>query len=99
MAGLNTMHAFVFPGQGSQAVGMMKGFDAQPIVRKTFDEASGVLGDDLWQLVVEGTEQALNQTLSPQPIMLTAAVAVWRAWRESGGTLPAVVAGRSLGEY
>jgi len=91
--------AFVFPGQGSQSVGMMKGFDDHPAVRATFDEASAVLGEDLWALVTQGPEDALDMTVNTQPVMLTAAVAVWRAWQAAGGPLPAMVAGHSLGEY
>ncbi|HEX4883902.1 MAG TPA: ACP S-malonyltransferase [Casimicrobiaceae bacterium] len=91
--------AFVFPGQGSQAVGMMKGFDAHPAVRATFDEASSVLGEDLWALVTQGPEDALDLTVNTQPVMLTAGVAVWRAWQAAGGPVPAMVAGHSLGEY
>jgi [acyl-carrier-protein] S-malonyltransferase len=91
--------AFVFPGQGSQSVGMMKGFDDHPTVRVTFDEASSTLGEDLWKMVTEGPEEALDLTVNTQPLMLTAGVAVWRAWRAAGGSVPAVVAGHSLGEY
>jgi [acyl-carrier-protein] S-malonyltransferase len=91
--------AFVFPGQGSQSVGMMKGFDDHPAVRATFDEASNVLGEDLWKMVTGGPEEALDLTVNTQPLMLTAGVAVWRAWRAAGGAVPAVVAGHSLGEY
>ncbi len=91
--------AFVFPGQGSQSVGMMNGFDDHPAVRVTFDEASSVLGEDLWKMVTEGPEEALDLTVNTQPLMLTAGVAVWRAWRAAGGAVPAVVAGHSLGEY
>jgi len=91
--------AFVFPGQGSQSVGMMAGFDAHPAVRATFDEASQVLGQDLWSLVLSGPESELNQTFNTQPLMLTAGVAVWRAWQAAGGAVPAVMAGHSLGEY
>ena len=91
--------AFVFPGQGSQSVGMMAGFDAHPVVRATFGEASAVLGEDLWALVTDGPEDALNQTVNTQPVMLTAGIAVWRAWQDAGGTAPAIVAGHSLGEY
>ena len=91
--------AFVFPGQGSQSVGMMKGFDGHPAVRATFDEASSALGEDLWKMVTEGPEEALDLTVNTQPLMLTAGVAVWRAWRAAGGAVPAVVAGHSLGEY
>jgi len=91
--------AFVFPGQGSQAVGMMAGFDAHRAIRSTFDEASEVLGQDLWALVTEGPEADLNQTVNTQPMMLTAGVAVWRAWNDAGGAKPECVAGHSLGEY
>ena len=91
--------AFVFPGQGSQSVGMMAGFDAHPAIRSTFDEASDVLGQDLWALVTSGVESELNQTVNTQPVMLTAGVAVWRAWQAAGGAIPAIVAGHSLGEY
>jgi [acyl-carrier-protein] S-malonyltransferase len=91
--------AFVFPGQGSQAVGMMKGFDDHPIVRETFDEASRVLGQDLWALVTQGPQDDLDLTVNTQPVMLTAGVAVWRAWQAAGGAAPAIMAGHSLGEY
>jgi [acyl-carrier-protein] S-malonyltransferase len=91
--------AFVFPGQGSQAVGMMSGFGAHPVVRETFKEASDALGDDLWALVENGPQEALALTTNTQPVMLTAGVAAWRAWQASGGPLPALVAGHSLGEY
>ncbi|HVO89309.1 MAG TPA: ACP S-malonyltransferase [Casimicrobiaceae bacterium] len=91
--------AFVFPGQGSQQVGMMAGFADIPIVRKTFDEASAALGDDLWTLVEDGPAEALNLTRNTQPVMLTAGVATWRAWQDAGGPTPSVMAGHSLGEY
>jgi len=92
--------AFVFAGQGSQSVGMLgKLALAAPTVRTTFDEASRVLGYDLWQLVSAGPEEALNATERTQPAMLAAGVAVWRAWRALGGALPAVVSGHSLGEF
>lgn len=91
--------AFVFPGQGSQQVGMMEGFGDHPAVRATFAEASEVLGDDLWALVQQGPAEALNLTRNTQPVMLTAGVAVWRAWQAAGGATPAYVAGHSLGEY
>ena len=91
--------SFVFPGQGSQAIGMMNGFAAHPVVRETFVEASAALGDDLWKLVEEGPAEALNLTTNTQPVMLTAGVAIYRAWLASGGAKPAVVAGHSLGEY
>lgn len=90
--------AFLFPGQGSQSVGMMQGFGDQPVIRDTFIEASDVLEQDLWRMVTEPNEE-LNQTANTQPLMLTAGVAVWRAWLEAGGARPAVMAGHSLGEY
>ena len=91
--------AFVFPGQGSQSVGMMAGFDGHPAVRATFAEASDLLGQDLWALVTDGPEDDLNRTVNTQPVMLTAGIAVWRAWQAAGGASPALVAGHSLGEY
>jgi [acyl-carrier-protein] S-malonyltransferase len=91
--------AFVFPGQGSQSVGMMAGFEEHPVVKAAFDEASTILGEDLWALVTEGPEEALNRTVNTQPVMLTAGIAVWRAWQAAGGPPPAIVAGHSLGEY
>ena len=91
--------AFVFPGQGSQQIGMMEGFADHPAVRATFDEASQTLGDDLWRMVAEGPMDALNLTRNTQPVMLTAGVAVWRAWQAQGGARPAFMAGHSLGEY
>jgi [acyl-carrier-protein] S-malonyltransferase len=94
----NTL-AFVFPGQGSQSVGMMRAFADRPAVRGAFDEASAALGEDLWALVEQGPDTALNSTVNTQPVMLTAGVAVWREWLACGGPLPAVVAGHSLGEY
>jgi [acyl-carrier-protein] S-malonyltransferase len=91
--------AFVFPGQGSQSVGMMQGFDSLPVVRETFVEASDILKQDLWQLVSAGNAEELNLTTNTQPVMLTAGVAVFRAWNALGGAQPALVAGHSLGEY
>ena len=91
--------AFVFPGQGSQQIGMMEGFAAHPIVQSTFAEASEILGDDLWNLVQQGPVDDLNLTRNTQPLMLTAGVAVWRAWQSVSGAAPAFVAGHSLGEY
>lgn len=91
--------ALVFPGQGSQAIGMMQPFADTKVVRDTFEEASGALGQDLWKLVAEGPVEALNSTVNTQPVMLTAGYAVYRAWREAGGAEPALVAGHSLGEY
>jgi len=91
--------AFVFPGQGSQSVGMMGAYGDAAIVRATFDEASAALGDDLWQMVAEGPAEALAQTVNTQPVMLTAGIAAWRLWLEKGGKRPVVLAGHSLGEY
>jgi [acyl-carrier-protein] S-malonyltransferase len=91
--------AFVFPGQGSQSVGMMAAYGDAAVIRATFDEASTTLGDDLWAMVAEGPAEALTQTVNTQPVMLTAGVAAWRLWLEKGGRKPFVVAGHSLGEY
>ncbi|MEO6564972.1 MAG: ACP S-malonyltransferase [Casimicrobiaceae bacterium] len=91
--------AIVFPGQGSQAVGMMNGWGDHPIVRATFDEASDALGQDLWALVADGPAEDLNLTTNTQPVMLTAGVAAWRAWLAAGGSRPVLLAGHSLGEY
>ncbi len=92
--------AFVFPGQGSQSVGMLGQLAGEfPIVEKTFDEASDRLGFDLWELVSNGPEDALADTRNTQPAMLTSAVAVWRVWSAEGGPLPKMMAGHSLGEY
>jgi len=94
-----TKFAFVFPGQGSQSRGMMNGYADFAAVRDTFTEASDVLKQDLWQLVAEGADADLNATVNTQPIMLTAGVAVYRAWRSQNGAVPAIMAGHSLGEY
>lgn len=92
--------AAVFPGQGSQSVGMLADLGgASPAVARTFETASSVLGFDLWSLVQQGPEDVLGKTDRTQAAMLTADVAVWRAWREAGGALPVVMAGHSLGEY
>lgn len=91
--------AFVFPGQGSQSVGMMAAYGDSTLVRATFDEASTALGQDLWQLLADGPAEALAQTVNTQPVMLTAGVATYRLWLEKGGKLPALLAGHSLGEY
>ena len=91
--------AFVFPGQGSQSVGMMAAYGDSAVIRSTFDEASATIGQDLWQLVAEGPAEALTQTVNTQPLMLTAGVAAYRLWLDKGGRLPAIVAGHSLGEY
>ena len=92
--------AFVFPGQGSQSVGMMAALaEADTVIRQTFDEAGEVLGYDLWTLVSDGPKDRLDSTEHTQPAMLTAGVATWRAWQAAGGTMPAMMAGHSLGEY
>ncbi|MBY4730826.1 ACP S-malonyltransferase [Cupriavidus pauculus] len=91
--------AFVFPGQGSQSVGMLNAFADNPVVRATLEEASSALGQDLGKLIAEGPAEELNLTTNTQPVMLTAAVAVYRAWLDAGGPPPALVAGHSLGEY
>ena len=92
--------SFVFPGQGSQAVGMLAELAAAyPLVGDTFSEASAALGLDLWRLVQEGPAEELNLTHNTQPAMLAAGVAVWRVWQQQGGVQPAYLAGHSLGEY
>jgi [acyl-carrier-protein] S-malonyltransferase len=92
--------AFVFPGQGSQSVGMLKSLAAaEPIVGETFAEASEALGYDLWKLCQEGPDEALNSTERTQPAMLAAGVSVWRVWRKRGGPAPTVMSGHSLGEF
>ena len=91
--------AIVFPGQGSQSVGMMRGFADNVVVRQTFDAAADALGQDLWTLVAEGPSEDLNQTINTQPVMLTAAYAMFCAWRAAGGPQAEVMAGHSLGEY
>lgn len=91
--------AFVFPGQGSQSVGMLDAWGDHPAVRDTLAEASAALGEDIGRLVHEGPKEALELTTNTQPVMLTAAIACYRAWRAEGGAAPAAVAGHSLGEY
>jgi [acyl-carrier-protein] S-malonyltransferase len=92
--------AFVFPGQGSQSIGMMSTLaKVSPVIAATFGEASSVLGYDLWQRCQEGPPEALNSTESTQPAMLTAGVATYRLWRERGGARPVMMAGHSLGEF
>ncbi len=91
--------AFVFPGQGSQSVGMLNAFADHPAVAATLAEASDALGQDIGKLIAEGPAEELNLTTNTQPVMLTAAVAVYRAWQAAGGPVPTVVAGHSLGEY
>jgi len=91
--------AFVFPGQGSQSVGMMQSFGDLPRVRETFAQASKLLGQDLWKLVAAGPAEELNLTANTQPVMLVAGVALYRAWQAREGSAPAIMAGHSLGEY
>ena len=91
--------AFVFPGQGSQSVGMLDGWGDHPVVAQTLKEASDALGEDVGLLIKEGPKEALALTTNTQPVMLVAGVAAWRVWRAEGGAAPAAVAGHSLGEY
>ncbi len=91
--------AITFAGQGSQSIGMMAGFADLPVVQRTFEEASDLLKADLWAMVKEGPAEALAQTVNTQPVMLTAGVACYRAWRETGGHEADFYAGHSLGEY
>ena len=91
--------AFVFPGQGSQSVGMMNAYEGLPLIRATFDEASEALGEDLWVLMSSGPEEALALTVNTQPVMLAAGVAVYRSWQALNGPKPFCLAGHSLGEY
>jgi [acyl-carrier-protein] S-malonyltransferase len=91
--------AIVYPGQGSQSVGMAKGFADMPIVETTFREAGALVDVDYWGMVTDGPPELLNQTVNTQPLMLVAGVACWRAWQERGGPMPAYFAGHSLGEY
>jgi [acyl-carrier-protein] S-malonyltransferase len=91
--------AFIFPGQGSQAVAMLSDFAQNDIVQQAFKEASDALGYDLWKLVSEGPAEQLNQTNFTQPALLTASVALWRVWEAESDVMPSVVAGHSLGEY
>ena len=91
--------AFVFPGQGSQSVGMLDAWGDHPVVAQTLQEASDALHEDVAKLIHEGPKEALALTTNTQPVMLVAAVAAWRVWRAEGGALPMAVAGHSLGEY
>jgi [acyl-carrier-protein] S-malonyltransferase len=91
--------AFVFPGQGSQSVGMLDAWGDHPVVAQTLQEASDALGEDVAKLIHEGPKEALALTTNTQPVMLVAGVAAWRVWQAEGGALPAAVAGHSLGEY
>jgi len=96
---MSVSFAFVFPGQGSQSLGMLAELGTRQLVADTYAEASEVLGYDLWALTQTGPEASLNQTDKTQPAILTASVALWRLWLSEGGALPAWVAGHSLGEY
>ena len=91
--------AFVFPGQGAQAIGMLNGFAGNPVVAQTLAEANEALGFDLARLIAEGPKEEQDLTTNTQPIMLTASVAVYRAWLAAGGPVPSLVAGHSVGEY
>ena len=92
--------AFVFPGQGSQSIGMMqKMADAYPLVQTIFADASSALNVDLWKIVSTGPEETINSTDITQPVMLAAGYATWRVWKDAGGATPSVMAGHSLGEY
>ena len=91
--------AFFFPGQGSQSLNMMSGFDGEAVVKATFDEASAALGQDLWAMMNGEDAEIIGQTVNTQPLMLAAGVATYRAYLAAGGKEPAVVAGHSLGEY
>jgi [acyl-carrier-protein] S-malonyltransferase len=91
--------AFVFPGQGSQSVGMLDAWGDHPAVKATLDEAAAALGEDLGRLIHQGPKEALDLTANTQPVMLASAIACYRAWRAEGGAEPAAVAGHSLGEY
>src|SRR5690606_17151633 len=91
--------AFVFPGQGSQAVGMLDGFAASPAVQALLAQADAALGEPLSRLIAQGPAETLALTVNTQPAMLVAGYACWLAWRDAGGPAPAVVAGHSLGEY
>ena len=94
-----TAFAFIFPGQGSQAVGMLSAWEGHPAVRDTLAEASEALGEDIGKLIAEGPKEALDLTTNTQPVMLAAGVACWRAWQAETGLIPEAVAGHSLGEY
>ena len=94
-----TKFAFVFPGQGSQSVGMLDAWGDHPVVLATLQEASDALGEDLGKLIHEGPPEALGLTTNTQPVMLVSAIAAYRAWLAEGGAKPTVMAGHSLGEY
>ncbi len=100
MTKVNSGLAFVFPGQGSQSVGMLAELAAaHPVIQETFAEAGAAIGVDLWRMTQTGPEEELNLTTNTQPALLAAAVGVWRAWHAAGGPTPALLAGHSLGEY
>lgn len=96
---MTTAFSIVFPGQGSQSLGMLSGLSERPEITATFAEASDILGFDLWRLCQQGPEAELNQTHNTQPAMLAAGVAIWRLWLANGGQRPVCLAGHSLGEY
>ena len=97
---MNSNLAFVFPGQGSQKIGMLADLGAaNPLVEETFREASDVLGYDAWKLIQEGEQEEINLTERTQPLLLTSSVAIWRLWQQQGGPQPAALAGHSLGEW
>jgi len=91
--------AMVFPGQGSQSVGMLAGYGEAPLIRKTLEEASDILKQDVAKLIAEDPPEDLNSTINTQPVMVTAGICAWRLWHELGGAEPSLVAGHSLGEY
>ena len=93
-----THFSFIFPGQGSQSIGMMANFNGHPLIQSTFNEASEVLDVDFWKMVTEPNED-IHQTIHTQPILLTAGIATWRLWRSKTDKLPTYLAGHSLGEY
>ena len=93
-----THFSFIFPGQGSQSVGMMADFNGHPLIQSTFNEASEVLNVDFWKMATEPNED-INQTIHTQPILLTAGIATWRLWQSKTDKLPTYLAGHSLGEY
>ncbi len=93
-----THFSFIFPGQGSQSIGMMADFNGHPLIKSTFNEASEVLNVDFWKMATEPNED-INQTIHTQPILLTAGIATWRLWQSKTDKLPTYLAGHSLGEY
>ena len=91
--------AMVFPGQGSQSVGMLTGYGDAPVIRETLAEASDILKQDVGKLMAEGPAEELNNTVNTQPVMVIAGICAWRLWRDLGGAEPSLLAGHSLGEY